>query len=202
MISFRPGASLWSLVFWTLLVGLLAFFVERHALELPKGSSERWAWQLGFFACILMGPVALTVSAIRRFTVRVTVDPARGLLIRDRLIRWQDISRIEYRTGPFRRGKGGGPLAELTGLEVAEGCLWSGAGCGWIGVALIGAVCAVALLYYVLLPVFFLFSPWHARVIVHLKNGGRLIYRDLEDDVEFVKMTAEALAAASPASRE
>lgn len=206
MRTFRPGATILPLLIWTLLVGVTAFFVERHALGLPRGSGERWIAQLIFAACMVLGPAVFVAHLVRRARISVAVDPACGLVLSGRkTIPWEAIDRVERRAGPFRGGnifarfgrKGGEDRtgAAMIGADAAfEGCFWGAIapeGCA-IGLAL---VAVFGLIWVVFLPVLSLLSPWHARVILHLKGGERIIYRDLEQDEEFAERVRQELAA-------
>lgn len=132
---FRPGATLIPFLLWTVLVVIVAFFLERHALDLPRGTGERWLFQLLVTACVILGPLAFAAHLARRLLLPVTVTDDGLLLSRGRVIPCDAIRSIGY----------------------------------WI-----------------LLPVLSLLSPWHARVILHLADGDRVVFRDLDDDDEFV----------------
>ena len=199
MRIYRPGRNLLPLGIWTAIVIVVAVFVETEALRLPKGSTERWIAQLGFIACMILGPGALIASLIRHARVSVSLDPERGVLLSGkRFIPWNQIVRVEHKAAPFKGGRN--LLSEFdSGTDAGVGCAWFGAegcfaggpeGCV-IGLAL---VIVGGLFYYILLPVFFLFSPWHSRVILHLANGDRIIYRDLEDDEDFARQVQAHLS--------
>ncbi len=180
---FRPGATLIPFLLWTVLVVIVAFFLERHALDLPRGSGERWLFQLLVTACVVLGPLAFAAHLARRLLLPVTVTDDGLLLSRGGVIPYDAILSIEHRAGPFRGGRRLSDSDAFAG--VGEGCLWvpvAGEGC-LIGLAVIAFL---AIGYWILLPVMSLFSPWHARVILHLADGDRVVFRDLDDDDEFV----------------
>jgi len=191
MRTFRPGATLWPLLAWTVAAVAAAWLLERYALQLPRGSTERWLFQLLVTACVVLGPVAFAAHLARRLLVTVEVRPDTGLVFNGRrTVRWSQIEAIDHRAPPFR---GGGSL-DVGGATAGEGCLWIGAaapeGC-LVGLALL-VVLWIA--YAVLLPVLTLFSPWHARVIVRLRDGGAIVLRDLDGDDEFVSLARAGLA--------
>jgi hypothetical protein len=184
MRVFRPGATIWPLFAWTLLVVVAAVLFERLALELPRGTEKRWLFQILVTACVVLGPLSLLAHLARCHFVRIGVG-AEGLeLARGRRIPFNAIQGIDYRAAPFR---GGGSLDASTLGDIGNGCAafsYVGEGC-ILGLAL-GILLGIS--YWIFLPVLTLFSPWHARVIVHLKDGDRLVFRDLENDAEFVSL--------------
>ncbi len=195
MRTYRPGATVWPLLAWTLLVALVAVLLERHALTLPRGTSQRWLFQLSVTACVVLGPLAFIAHLARRLFIHVTLDRDRGLVFsRGRVIPWGAIATIEHRPGPFSRPRKL-PLESLSGVD---GCLWvgvAGEGC-FAGLAIGMALMAVLSVgYYVLLPVFSLLSPWHSRVIIRLRDGHRIVLRDLQDDEDFVASAMRHVAA-------
>ncbi|MHC4608543.1 MAG: hypothetical protein ACYTAF_16650 [Planctomycetota bacterium] len=191
--TFRPGRTIVALILWTLIVGVTAFLIEQYALDLPRGSQERWIAQLAFAACVMLGPAALVAHLVRCWVVRVTVDSERGLILsRGTQIPWEAIRNVEYRSAPFL---GGRTLRSLDGGgdDDVWGCLWMGSGCADGGIAALALIALLVLLSCVILPVFFLFSPWHNRVIIRLVDDRRIVYRDLKDDDEFVNLVEHYL---------
>ncbi len=181
MRVFRPGATILPFLIWTLMIGAAAILLERHALQLARGTEARWMFQLLVTACVILGPVAFIAHVARRVLVSVTVTEAGLELTRGRRIPWNAVAQVDHRAAPFRGGK------SLEGIgNIGSGCelLCWGEGC-LIGLALV-AVLAIG--YWILLPVFSLLSPWHSRVIIHLKDGDRMVFRDLDDDAEFVAL--------------
>jgi hypothetical protein len=188
MRTFRPGATLWPLLAWSVAAVAAAWLLERYALRLPRGSQERWLFQLLVTACVVLGPVAFAAHLARRLLVTVEVRPDVGLVFNGRrTVRWSQVEAIDHRAAPFR---GGGNVDLVGGNE----------GCVWLGVAAPeGCLLAIVMLvvlwiaYAVLLPVLTLFSPWHARVVVRLRDGGSIVLRDLDGDDEFVSLARSAL---------
>lgn len=189
MKTYRPGATIWPFFFWTLIAVAGAVFAERHALLLPRDDRGRWLYHLLFWGCIILGPLAFLAHFARSRLTHVTLDPAEGLALSGgRRIPWSAIRTVDHRAAPF---KGGGPLDALSGVD-GSGCFWiAGEGCFW-GLAI---VAVISIVYYIFFPVLHLLSPWHPRVVVHLKDGERLIFRDLEDDGEFAAGVRRALNA-------
>lgn len=181
MTTYRPGATIWPFLCWTLVAVGGAYFAEHHALLLPRDDPDRWVFHLIFWGCIVLGPLAFLAHFLRSRLTHVTVSPDEGLVLSSgRRIPWAAIRSVDHRAAPF---KGSGPLDAVSGIDGAGGCLWiSGEGCFW-GLVI---VAAVSIVYYIFFPVLCLLSPWHPRVVVHLKDGERLIFRDLEDDDGFV----------------
>ena len=182
MKTFRPGATIWPFFAWTVFAVGGAWLAERHALLMPRDDPGRWVYHLLFWGCIVLGPLAFAAHFLRSRLTHVTVSPEQGLILSGgRRIPWSAIRTVDHRAAPF---KGGGPLGALSDGDMpTAGCfLAAGEGCLW-GLAIIAAV---SILYYILFPVLCLLSPWHPRVVVHLEDGDRLVFRDLEEDEDFV----------------
>ncbi len=198
MRTFRPGATLGPLFLWTVIVAVAAYFIEKHALKLPRGTEQRWMWQLLFAACIVLGPLSFAAHLLRRLLISVRVDPHAGLVLNERTtVPWREIESIEHRAPPFRPWKLGAAGEAMSGFE----------GCAWVGVAAPeGCLVAFVVLlilgiaYAVFLPVLSLFSPWHPRVVIRLKDGQRIVFRDIAHDDEFVDLVRPRVAAGPSAA--
>lgn len=181
--TYRPGATLWPFLFWTLLAMSGAYFAESRALHLPRRNPDRWIYTLIAGACVVMGPLAFTAHFLRSRHTCVTVSKEEGLILsRGRRIPWAAIRSVDYRSSPFL---GGRPIEK--GFGIPKGLFrahWSRASFT-LEVAIL---VLLLIIYFVFLPVLFLLSPWHPRVIVHLTDGDRVVFRDLEDDHDFVSL--------------
>ena len=195
MRTYRPGATIWPFFFWTLIAVGGAVFAEHHALLLPRDDRHRWVYHALFWGCMVLGPMAFLAHFLRSRLTHVTVSPGQGLLLSGgRQVPWSAIRSLDHRAAPL---KGGSPLSTLEDASgVPSGCIWLGAGQGCVWGLVILA--AAGILYYVFFPVLCLLSPWHPRVVVHLKDGERLIFRDLEGDADFVRSVRWELNAARP----
>jgi hypothetical protein len=113
----------------------------------------------------------------------VTVSREEGLILSSgRRVAWGSIQSVDQHAAPFRGGIDWGNNSS----SLPWGCLW--------GLAI---VAALAILYYVFLPVLALLSPWQPRVIVGLRDGEDLVFRDLESDDEFVRGVRDGIESAS-----
>lgn len=174
---YRAGATFWPFLIWALAAGTGAVFAEREALARPPGL-HRWTFHGLFAAGLLLGPISFAVQWARRCLVRVKLDPSQGLILAgDRLLPWSEIEGIEHRPAPLK-----GFASFIDPSELGE-----------IGHVPASVAAPVVLLhslltifYYLLLPPLTILSPWHPRVTVLLRDGGRLVFRDLERDGEFV----------------
>jgi hypothetical protein len=189
--TYRPGATIWPFVAWTLIAVGGAYVAEHHARFLPPDDPRRWTFHLIFWGCMVIGPLAFGAHLLRRALTSVTVSPDRGLILSSgRTVGWGSIQSVDQRAAPFRGGLNLGGAGD----SLPWGCLWvGGEGCIW-GLAIV-AVLAIA--YYVFLPVLILLSPWQPRVVVRLRNGEDLVFRDLEGDDEFVHSLRDGIAAAA-----
>lgn len=188
--TYRPGATIWPFFFWTLIAVGGAYFAEHHALVLPPHDPRRWVFHLVFWGCMVLGPLAFGAHLLRRALISVTVSREQGLILSNgRRVAWASIQSVDQRTAPFR---GGLNLGDSTDA-LPWGCFWvGGEGCIW-GLALMAAF---AILYYVFLPVLALLSPWQPRVVVRLRDGESLVFRDLEEADEFVGSVRDGIGAA------
>jgi len=170
--TYRSGATLWPFLLWTVLAAFGAYIAMSQAIHLRR-DPNRWIYPLIFGGCVLLGPVAFTAHVLRSLLTHVTVSKEEGLILTGgRRIPWAAIESVEYRSSPFL---GNHPIKEGSREEVD-----SGLGLPVLVPALI--------FYYVCLPVLFLLSPWHPRVVIRLTDGSRLVFRDLEDDHDFVSL--------------
>lgn len=193
MKTFRPGATIWPFFIWTILAVVGAVLAERHALLMPRDDANRWVYHVLFWGCIVLGPLAFLAHFLRSRLTDVTVSPGQGLILSSgRQVSSSSIRSVDHRAAPLR---GGRPLDSLSGFGDAPlGCLWfSGEGCAW-GLAI---VAVIGVFYYIFFPVLCLLSPWHPRVVVHLRDGEELVFRDLEGDAEFVTMVRREIEGAA-----
>jgi hypothetical protein len=182
MKVFRPGASLGPLLAWTLIAVALGFWSESHAQALPPDDSSRWPFHLFFAASLVLGPLTFLAHALRRLRVSVTLSGINGLVLNGRTpIPWRMVRSVERRPGAFRQTYILQGFADPDGAGALANCL------GPAAIPVLVILTLLALLYFSLLPALSLLSPWHPRVTVTLADGQRLVYRDLEDDEEFVR---------------
>jgi hypothetical protein len=172
--TYSPGATLVSLFAWALMTGGASFLALKYGLERVSDFEARRLAFLMAGVGILFGPVAFIAHFLRHCFVWVRIDPDHGLqLSSGRLISWDDIRSVELREGAFRGLIRVGPLM----LLVTAGCL--------------------AIVYYVVLPSFSLFTPWHRRVILMLRSGETIVLRDLVDAAEFSAEVSKRIPQAS-----
>lgn len=176
---FRPGGTLLPLFVWALLTGAAAALAIHTGLHRPEGSDARKvAWLIALIA-IVFGPVAFVAHLARACLVTVCVDPDRGLVLSGRrTIPWRDVRSVEVRRPAFEGLLKPSPVV----FFYSAGCL--------------------AILYYVVLPSFALFTPWHRRVIVGLAEGETLVIRDLARADEFAEEVSRRLPEAPPSRLE
>jgi hypothetical protein len=193
--TYRPGATIWPFFAWTLIAVGGAYLAEHHARFLPPDDPRRWTFHLIFWGCMVIGPLAFGAHFLRRTLTSVTVSPDQGLILSNgRQVRWESIQSVDQRAAPFRGGLNLGDAGDT----VPWGCLWvGGEGCIW-GLAI---VAALAIAYYVFLPVLILLSPWQPRVVVRLRDGEDLVFRDLEEDDDFARRIRLGIGAPAPNRR-
>jgi hypothetical protein len=189
MKTFRPGATIWPFFLWTLIAVVGAVVAERHALLLPRDDQHRWVYHLLFWGCMILGPLAFLAHFVRSRLTNVTVAPDQGLILSGgQRISWGSIRSVDHHASPL---KGSRPLDSISDVGDAPwGCLaFSGEGC----ILGLGLMAAFMIIYYVLFPVLCLLSPWSPRVVVHLRSGEDLVFRDLEGDADFVSMVRQGV---------
>ncbi|MHC4608542.1 MAG: hypothetical protein ACYTAF_16645 [Planctomycetota bacterium] len=188
--TFRPGGTLAPLAAWAAVLTLAAVLIGICIPGLPPEGGGRWTAGLVVAVCVTLGPVALVAHSLRRAFISVTVDWERGLVLSGRrAVPWPHVERIEHREALFR-GAGVPSMRDFV-PDSADGC-------GTLGclvvllptVFFMGAAVVFFALFLcgVILPVLSLFSPWHSRVIVQLGDGRRIVYHDLENDEDFVRL--------------
>ena len=160
---YRRGATLLPLFFWALMTGGAAVYSLEVAVDRPSGSEARWVAILIAVTGFVFGPIAFLVHFVRMCLVTVTLDPEQGLLLSSgRKVGWGEIQSVELWEAAFRGMIRANPVV----FVMSVGC--------------------IALLYYVVLPVCSLFTPWHRRVIVRLKGGEDILLRDLMEAEDFI----------------
>ena len=181
MRKFRPGATWFQFLIWTATLLVAGILFERHAL---RGAENPWVFHVLFTACLVLGPVAFIAHLVRRHLVWVEIIEEGLRLSGRRTIPWDAIEKIERRRGPFMtRGS-------IEDLSDSGGCLDLGPeGCLWVPVIIV----AGGIIYFIFLPVLSLLSPWHPRVVLHLKDGSRIVYRDLDDDENFHRLVLDKI---------
>ena len=194
--TFRPGATTGSFLLWSLTAAAGAAFSWRHAGRLP-GEDARLAFQLLAGALLLLGPLAFIAHLVRMAVVAVIVHPVEGLLLSGgRRVAWEEIERVEYQGA---RAIPDYALARILMdlLRSLSGMLAAGNYGLLIILLLIGVACLLPLAAFasgVLFPVFVLLSPWQPRVAIFLKDGGRLAWRDLRHEADFVHLVERGLS--------
>jgi hypothetical protein len=167
---YRPGASIVPLFFWAVLTGVASFMLVKFATDQPPSPEAKGLACLIAVFGVLFGPVAFIAHFIRLCLVSVAVFPDEGLVLgKNRKVGWQEIRSVEHREAAFK---------DL--IRVNPALLFFTAGC-------------MAVVYFVVLPSFALFTPWHSRVLITLKGGQTLILRDLAGADEFVREVSRHL---------
>lgn len=174
---YRPGATIVPLFFWAVLTGISAGLLIHLLLNPPAGFEARGLALLMTVFAILFGPVAFFVHLIRFCVVWVSIDPKQGLRFSSgRTVPWEEIRSVEHKAAAFK----GLLRPSLSMFLISMGC--------W------------AVIYFVVLPSFALFTPWHTRVIVGLKSGERVILRDLGSADNFAAELSREIQVRQPAS--
>jgi len=187
--TFRSGATTWRFLGWASAATAAGWIVLRQASR-GAGSPEDDRLLAAAVALFVLGPLAFLAQVLRVALVRVTVDPGAGLrLPRGRFVPWDEIEGVDF--AGLRMADDRTLIRFLLdvirGLSsgITEAGLWAA-----LHILLIGAVAclvlAVAFVSGVCLPVFLLLSPWQPRVVVRLKNGRSLVWRDLTREADFV----------------
>ena len=187
--TFRPGATTWQFAVWCLLA-LVGAVLALRAAGISDGQHRvglRWV----AIVFIAFGPVAFLVHLIRFALVKVTVVPDRGLVLSGRHnIAWAQIESVEERG--MRLAFASDVIRGLLEMVTSVSAAFMGPK-AWIlkltAVVVLGVlILAVALVSGVLFPVLLLLSPWQPRVIVRLRDGSRLVWRDLTRETRFVDL--------------
>ena len=189
--TFRPGATTGSLILWSIVASVAAALLFRR---LPAPASL-----LAPAALVIVGPLALGAHLLRMALVSVTVLPGEGLLLSGRRrIAWPDIDRVEYKGARFVSDFA--LVRLLLDLVRSISGLVVGGVHGPIRLLLMLLMVALSLLIPpaafvsgVFFPVFFLLSPWQPRIVLMLKSGERVAYRDLRHEGNFVAMVQRGL---------
>lgn len=169
--TFRSGAQLPVCAFAMVLFGLPAILLGRELLGRTAPPDGRLGSAALLVGLLMLGPVPFLVQLLRRWRW-IRIDPDRGLVTSaGRLVPWEAVLEVEHRRAPFRRSNAGADALRGAGFREAYAI-----GCFYVLLMFLG---------WVVLPVLGLLSPWHARVVVRLKSGERLVYRDLENDEHF-----------------
>jgi hypothetical protein len=158
-----------------MIFGLLAVSLTWRAIDISPDEPDRRLSLAWAALCFILGPVPCAVQLIRRRFLWVSLDADQGLITpRGEVIPWGAIESVEMRSGLFQFRR---PYSPSIGWLALAGCT------GCQGVLLLLVFGAFRIIF---LPVISVLSPWHARVIIRLRDGHVLVYRDLEDDDDFV----------------
>ena len=184
--TFRSGATFWPFLVWALAAGTGAVFAEREALARPEGL-HRWIFHGLFAAGLLLGPLSLLLQCLRRLLSTVRLEPSRGLILRgERLVPWSAIESVVHHPSPLNNTS-----SFLDNDEAADELTHVP---GELAAPIMLVRALLSIVYYLLLPPLLLLSPWHPRVILTLRDyEGRLVFRDLERDGEFVYRVRKAI---------
>ena len=164
--KFRSGARLTPFVVSTAIFGPLAIIVA------SAGGTNPWAISFTLLL-LLLGPVVFAIQLNRRLRSWVRVVPERGIqLPNESTIPWESIARVERHVGA---------LSRLASFESVAPKLPG----GFLGQQMAVGTLPLLLVYFLVFPAVSVLSPWHSRVIVHLKNGERMVYHDLENAERF-----------------
>jgi hypothetical protein len=169
---YRPGATIIPLFLWAVLTGVSSGFLLHFIAHPPAGFEAKGLAWLMAVSGILFGPVAFFAHLIRMCVVWVRVDPAQGLQFSGgRAVAWSEIRSVELKESAFKDVIRASPMM-----------VFFTAGC-W------------AVIFFVVLPSFALFTPWHGRVIVTLLSGERMVLRDLAQAGSFVEHVSRGIPA-------
>lgn len=184
--EYHSGASLIRFAFWALSSSIAAGFCARNRIV--------WPWLT--LAAIVLGPLAFLAYIVRARRTRVTVDPARGLILSDgRVLPWEAIREIGIRGLRLQPDVWlyEGILGLVREIPVVIGVgvmsLLTIALRAILGLLLL----ASALVSGLLLPMAVILSPWQPRVVLTLHDGSRKVWRDLRNELDFVRAVDEAL---------
>jgi len=152
-----------------------AFAIDYATHEPPSDTAKWLAIGMAAFG-ILFGPVAFFAHFFRFCLVTMTVSPGEGLILgKRRTVKWSEVRSVEHLETAFKGLIRVHPML----LFVTVGC--------W------------AIVYYVVLPSFALFTPWHSRIVIVLDGGERIILRDLIHADDFVKDVSQYVRPGSTA---
>lgn len=185
--TFRPGATLLPFGLWcgmAVVVGIL--LLRRLAPEGPERAAALWAAA----ALVGVGPLAFVAQLARFCWGHVTIVPRAGLRpAGGRIVAWEEIESVEPEgiRLAFDRDLTAALLdfARVIGGRLSSNLLLLGAQVALMAAFALLAL-AVVIVSGVLAPVLVVLSPWQQRVVVTLRGGGRLVYRDLLGEARFV----------------
>lgn len=207
MREYRQNAHVRSLVAWALMCAAAAAVLFWHSGRIVD-RALRIEEIAGAVLLLVVGPAVLAVYLIRAELVWVSIEPARGVLVRGkRLIPWESIVRIERRRPKLRRKAGPAEMPELPRRLKdwkPEGCADPGCliavGEGWlIGLAFVAVLLALfvavwlvgfVLVPLIVVPVIEVLAPFGDRVRI-VTLGRSLLLRDLREADEFVARARE-----------
>lgn len=190
MRTYRVGASLGPLIGWNLIASLIVFGLLSSAADI-RSHGDRWTLYGTAGVLLLMGPVALLAYLIRYWTVRIDLNSEGLILSKRHLVEWDEIRGVE-----LRGSRPGVWNPMLSGFGERFGC-WSILIIKVV-IVIVFVILVAWLLRSVLFPVLVLYSPWQSRVVIELRDGTRLVYRDLEDADLFVDEVRRRLPGQSP----
>ena len=211
MQEYRQNAHVISLFIWSVLCVAVAIILFVHSTEIID-RGLRWAEIVGGVVLLVIGPVGLAIYLIRVETLWVSVDSERGILVNGkRLIRWEEIVRVDRRRPRLRSSTGPAEIAEFkspfgedeesNGTSSGSGNSGGGKGCVdpdaalfllAIIIILAALLLAIWLIFFVfiplvIVPVIEVFSPWGSHVtIVRRKWKRNLLLRNLRDPDGFL----------------
>ncbi len=204
--TFRPGATTGSLLLWSLIASVAAVILFKNALErLYSTEDSRRLLLLSAAALVVVGPLAFVAHLLRMALVSVTILPGEGLLLSGRRrIGWSEIDRVEYHGARY--------ISDFVLVRLLLDLIRSISGLvtgglhGPVRLMLLLLMVGVSLLIPpaafvsgVLFPVFFLLSPWQPRIVLLLKGGERLAWRDLRHEADFVALVERGIRSAGVA---
>lgn len=169
--TFRCGGTVWPFVFSGILMTAAAIIVAWAGWGHGRARTALFAGTL-----LLLGPGLAIVQILRHRLLWVRIDPARGIdTPGSGLVPWQAIASVEEYAGLFNYRH---TIESISGQISNRGLMYF-LGCLYV---------PVVILMVIFLPVLSVISPWHARVTIILKNGGRILLRDLEAPERFIRM--------------
>jgi hypothetical protein len=186
--TFRAGATTWRFLMWALATTLAGYLVLRCARHHPGTAHASGAMGVSS-ALFVVGPLAFLAQLFRVLLVWVTVNPNSGLFMpRGRQIPWADIREVRYSGVRWVHDQA---LMHFL-LDIIRS-LTSRLPVGVMGLFRIALAAPIAALILIIafvsgicLPVIFLFSPWQPRVILRLRDGQPVVWRDLTREADFV----------------
>jgi hypothetical protein len=191
--TYRAGATTWRFLIWASAAAVAAFLLlTRDRVPAALGDPKlRFGVAL---ALLVLGPLAFGAQLLRTFLVKVTIDPSSGLVLRSgAVVPWSEIENVQY--AGFRLLSGAGVFVFL--LDIVRSSISQSRVFGLWGALLMlvriafmavigGLMAGFAVVSGVILPVMLLLSPLEPRILVHLKRGSPLVWRDLQHEADFV----------------